>query len=161
MTEDDDGPLMDAQEYAALVHEATDEQLTLGLEVNRQQILDGIFAAMPERVNHEHAPSGQFVAEWRITGGPDGGEDRWQVILDGGECKIERDGTLASDVTFTVGPLDFVKLVTGNAKGPRLFFFGRLKIDGDLLKAARYNNYFETPRPQRQAQGGDRGLADA
>ena len=148
----DEQPLISPEEFAALVREATDEQITQGLEVNRELILSGIFESMPGRVNPERAPSGQFVSEWRITGGEEG-PDRWQVVITQGECQIIRDGRFAPDVTFTVGALDFVKLVTGNASGPRLFFFGRIKVEGDLLHAARYINYFRTPRAGAPAEG--------
>jgi alkyl sulfatase BDS1-like metallo-beta-lactamase superfamily hydrolase len=145
---DDEDILMAPEEFAALVREASDEDIARGLSVNRELILAGIFSSMPARLNPGRAPSGRFVSEWRITGREDGGIDRWQVVIQDGSCQIVRDGDGAADVTFTVGPVDFVKLVTGNASGPRLFFFGRIKVEGDLLSAARYTNYFRTPRPQ-------------
>jgi hypothetical protein len=143
----DDEQLMEPEEFANLVREATDEQIAQGIAVNRELILAGIFESMPARLNRDRVPSGQFVAEWRITEREDGGSDRWQVVIAERECSVVRDGGLEPDVTFTLGPTDFIKLVTGNASGPRLFFFGRIKIEGDLLRAARYTNYFHTPRP--------------
>jgi hypothetical protein len=146
---ENDDVLIPPEEFASLVREASDEQIAHGLEVNRELILSGIFQSMPSRVNRDRVPAGQFVSEWRITGREDGGVDRWQIVLTEGECQIVRDGKFAPQVTFTLGPVDFVKLVTGNASGPRLFFFGRIKVEGDLLSAARYTNYFRTPRPDR------------
>ena len=144
---DDEDVLFEPEEFAALIRDASDEDIARGLEINRELILSGIFQSMPARVNRERAPAGQFVSEWRVTEREDGGVDRWQVVITEGECEVVRDGRFAPDVTFTVRPLDFVKLVTGNASDPRLFFFGRIKVEGDLLSAARYTNYFRTPRP--------------
>jgi putative sterol carrier protein len=141
----DENPLMAPAEFAALVREATDEQIAQGLEVNRELILAGIFSSMPAQVNADRVPAGQFVSEWRITRDEEE-PDRWQVVITEGECQVVRDGQFAPDVTFTVGAVDFVKLVTGNASGPRLFFFGRVKVEGDLLHAARYTSYFRMPR---------------
>jgi predicted lipid carrier protein YhbT len=50
-------------------------------------------------------------------------------------------------VSFTVGAVDFIRLVTGNVTGPRLFVFGRLKIEGDLLLSARVPGLFSVPSP--------------
>jgi putative sterol carrier protein len=42
-------------------------------------------------------------------------------------------------------PVDFLKLVTGNAAGPMLFMTGKLKIEGDLMFAATVQSLFRIP----------------
>ena len=37
---------------------------------------------------------------------------------------------LRERLTFTIDGVDFLKLVTGNASGPRMFMFGKLGIEG-------------------------------
>ena len=49
-------------------------------------------------------------------------------------------------MVFRLGPVDFVRLVTGGTNGPKLFLLGRLKIEGDLLLAARVPGFFVIPR---------------
>lgn len=49
-------------------------------------------------------------------------------------------------MTLKLKPLAFLKLVTGNAEGPMLFLRGKLKIDGDLMTAARLTDLFAIPR---------------
>jgi putative sterol carrier protein len=48
-------------------------------------------------------------------------------------------------VTYEIDPLDFIKLITGNASGPKLFLFGKLKIRGDLVLGARMQTLFSIP----------------
>jgi putative sterol carrier protein len=142
------GPLpdIDADQYASLVADATDEQIQAGLKENREILLDQVFQRMPERFNAEKAADLRAVIEWRVGDRPDGGHDRWQVVIENGTCRAVRDGDAEPTVSFTVGGVDFIKLITGNASGPMLFTFGKLRIRGDLLLAARVQSFFELPR---------------
>ena len=63
----------------------------------------------------------------------------------GGDCTVVPDGDHAPRVTFTMKPVDFLKLVTGNAAGPMMFMTGKLKIDGDLMFAASVQSLFRIP----------------
>jgi putative sterol carrier protein len=144
----EDHPIVEPDHYARLVRDATDEDLLTGLRENGELILEQIFQTMPARFRAERAASVDMVAEWRIRL-PDRPEEmRWQVAIGRAMCRVERDGSLATDVVYSISALDFVKLVTGNAKGPALFMLGRLTIRGDLLKAARFQGYFKAPRPE-------------
>jgi putative sterol carrier protein len=146
MSETSDQPLMDPEAYARLVESTADEDLEAGLRENGALILDQIFQAMPTNFKRDAAAGVHVVAEWRVRNRSDRSEARWQVVIDDGSCTVLRDGTRAPDITFSIGGLDFVKLVTANAKGPMLFLLGRLRIKGDLLKAARFQGYFRQPR---------------
>ena len=146
MAEEPQVPEVDADQYAALVAGASDEDLGRGLAENRDLLLDEIFKRMPERFRPDRAGDLDAVVDWRIRGRPDGGDDRWQLAIRNGGCSVVRDGDEEPTVTFTIGPVDFLKLITGNASGPMLFTFGKLKIRGDLLLAARIQSFFEVPR---------------
>jgi putative sterol carrier protein len=146
MAEEQPVPEIDAEQYAALVAGASDEDLERGLTENRDLLLDQIFKRMPERFRADRAGDLDTVIEWRVGGRPDGGADRWQLTIRNGACTVVPDGDEEPTVTFTIEPVDFVKLITGNASGPMLFTFGKLKIRGDLLLAARVQSFFEVPR---------------
>ena len=146
MAEDQQVPEIDAEQYAALVGGASDEDLERGLAENRELLLGEIFKRMPERFNPAKAGDLDAVIEWRIDGRPDGGDDRWQLAIRSGACAVVPNGDEEPTVTFRIGPVDFLKLITGNASGPMLFTFGKLKIRGDLLLAARIQSFFEVPR---------------
>ena len=139
-------PAIDAQQYATLVAEASDEDLERGLAENRELLLGEIFRRMPERFSPEKAGDLEAVIEWRIRGRPDGDHDRWQLTIRDGACTVTSEGDAEPSVSLTVGAVDFLKLITGNANGPMMFTFGRLKVRGDLLLAARMQSFFEVPK---------------
>jgi predicted lipid carrier protein YhbT len=139
-------PELDADQYASLVAGATNEQLEEGLAQNREILLDQVFQRMPGRFQADKAGDLNAVIEWRIRRPHDAEPDCWQVVIENGTCRTVRDGDAEPTVSFTVGGVDFVKLVTGNASGPMLFTFGRLRIQGDLMLAARVQGFFEMSR---------------
>jgi hypothetical protein len=130
-------PLMDPAQFAALVRGASDEELAAGMRANRDMVLDGVFAAMPASFVAASAPGVNAVAEWRIAGEGDQPPARWQVRIADGACTTQRDGDATPDVVYEVGAVDFVRLVCGQLDGPQLFVTGRLRLEGDLLLAAR------------------------
>jgi putative sterol carrier protein len=139
-------PELEDHEYAALVAGATDEQLEEGLARNREVLLEQVFQRMPERFLAHKAGDLNAVIEWRIRRPEGRGEsDRWQVVIENGSCRSVRGVSAEPTVTFTLNGVDFIKLITGNASGPMLFTFGRLKIGGDLMLAARVQGFFEVP----------------
>jgi putative sterol carrier protein len=157
MSEGDDRLLVEPDEYARLVRTASDDDLRNGLRVNGDLILTQIFQTMPSRLKQAAVVGVSLVVDWTIQDAGEPGEMRWQVAIADQACQVERDGQREPDVLFTIGALDFVKLITGNAKGPALFLLGRLKIRGDLLKAARVQGYFQTPNPDVHKGGAASG----
>jgi putative sterol carrier protein len=138
-------PSIDPEQFAKMVGDATDEQLAQGFADNRELILGEVFRRMEEHFKPEHAKGVEAVVEWRITEAPGEGYDRWQAVIRDGACKVSRDGDENPRVTLTAAPVDFIKLVSGNASGPELFMSGKLKIEGDLMFAAQIQSLFQLP----------------
>jgi hypothetical protein len=115
----DPPPALEPAKFAALVSEATDDQLEQGLAANRDVVLAEIFRAMPQRLRRDKVGGLDVAIDWVIGGRSDGGSDRYQVVIADGECSVARDGGRKPAVTFTVGAVDFVKLVSGNVSGPQ------------------------------------------
>lgn len=139
-----EGPIdISPEQFAALVADATDDQLAEGLATNREVILGEIFSRMPEALDAEKAGGLNAVIDWRIA--DDGGDDRWQLTVVDGAASVERDGGAEPTVSLKIGALDFIKLITNRASGPQMFLFGKLKIRGDLMLAARLPGYFRIP----------------
>lgn len=141
----DQPPPMPPAAFAALVKGADDRQLAEGLATNRGLILEQVFAAMPGRLNRERADRVDAVVDWEITGPPEGSTDRFQVLIRDGACSVRRDGPEPPTVSYRLGAIDFLRLVTGNASGPQLFVFGRLRVRGDFVLAARIPSLFSIP----------------
>ena len=141
-----DVSMIPPDQFASLIAQASDEQIAEGMRVNRELLLEEIFGRWPSQFEPEKARDVNAVIEWQITN-PDGGEDRWQLTIRDGACTAARDGSAEPDVTFRVGPVEFVKLIAGAESGPRLFVFGKLKIRGNLMLAARVQGFFRNPTP--------------
>jgi putative sterol carrier protein len=138
-------PAIDPAEFASLVAEASDDQLKEGLATNRDQILGEIFSRMPERFDPQRAAEVDAVVEWRIRDRPGGGHDEWHLLIEDGACRVVEGPADSPTVTLEISPLNFIKLITNNASGPRLFLFGKLKITGNLGLAVRLPSFFRIP----------------
>jgi putative sterol carrier protein len=134
--------------FAGLVRDASDDQLREGLETNRDLILGEIFRRMPERLDRQRASGVDAVVEWRIRDHPEGGHDSWHLTIRDGECRVAEGAADSPTVIYEISPVDFIKLITGNASGPKLFLFGKLKIRGDLVLGARMQTLFSIPAPE-------------
>ena len=122
------------------------ERLLQALAENRDAVLDEVFRAMAERYDRARAGDVQAVIEWRVGGRPGGGHDRFQLVIADGECHVARSQDAEPSVTFTIDASDFLQLVAGGARGPALFTSGRLRMDGDVMLAARVPGFF-APAP--------------
>jgi putative sterol carrier protein len=140
-----DVSMIPPDQFAALIAQASDDQIAEGMRVNRAQLLKEIFGRWPSQFDAARAGDVNAVIEWEITN-PEGGEDRWQIAIKDGQCSAAKAGEAKPDVTFRVGPVDFVKLIAGAESGPKLFVFGRLKISGNLMLAARVQGFFRQPQ---------------
>lgn len=136
---------IDPAQFAGLVREASDEQLREGLAANRDLILGEIFRRMPERFDPGRAEGVEATVEWRILEAPGGGHDAWHVVLRRGRCEVSDGPAESPTVIYEIKPVDFIRLITGNASGPKLFLFGRLKIRGNLMLATRMPTFFKIP----------------
>ena len=142
-----DPAAVDPAAFVKAIAETPEDQLAAGMadQQVRTLVLDGIFTQMAEHFHGEKAGHTEAVLEWQILDKPGGGHDRYQVIVTGGTCSVEKDGGHAPRVTFRMKPVDFLKLVSGNAAGPMMFMTGKLKIDGDLMFAAGVQSLFRIP----------------
>ena len=142
---------VDPAQFAQSVAQTSDENLADGMRSEyRGVVLDGIFQGMVDHFEPSKAEGVDAVIHWRIGGREDGGQDTYELVVENGACTYSKDPKRDPRLTFTVDGVDFLKLVTGNASGPRMFMFGKLKIEGDLLFAARVQGLFRMP----QAPGG-------
>jgi putative sterol carrier protein len=140
---------MGAQTFARLIGRASKDQLTevLSKPGLRARILDEIFRRMRSHLRAEKAGSVSAVVHWRFPDVPGGDNyDRYETIIDRGECTTHHDKSRPPRVTITICPYDFLRLVTSNASAPVLFMTGRLKIRGDLGFAASMMALFDLPR---------------
>jgi hypothetical protein len=134
-------------EFARLVKGTPDSDLQALLDGHlRASILDGIFTRMPESFRPDRAGTTEAVIHWIVTGGPNG-SDTYEVRVADGRCETSSQASTDTPrLAITVSPVDFVKVVSGNANPVMMFMSGRLKAKGDLGLAANIQHIFAVPK---------------
>ena len=138
---------VDATQLAAMVGSVPEEQLAEGMSnpEGRALVLDEIFKRMADHVEPSQIEGVDAVVHFRITDAPGGGDDVYEVVIKDGGVSVNKDGNENPRVTITVGPVPFLKLVTGHQSGPVMFMTGKLKLAGDVMFAARITSFFRIP----------------
>src|SRR4051795_8262088 len=99
-----------AEELAAMIANATDEQIAEGMSgPGRQIALDEIFNRMAEHVNEDRAKSTDAVIHFKILDRPDGGYDHYEVVIENGTCVVNSDPQREPRVTLKIGPVPFIR----------------------------------------------------
>ncbi len=141
-----DTAAVDPVEFARHIASTPDQELTAAMRsAGRGLVLDEVFARMERHFLADRARGIDATVHWRIGDRPDGGHDVYQVVIGEGACRLSEQPLADPSLTFTVGAVDFLRLVTGGQQGPMLFMRGRLKIAGDLPLAARMTSLFSIP----------------
>jgi putative sterol carrier protein len=138
---------IDPKQFAQLVKNAPDSQLAdIMNSPQRKTILDTIFSRFPELFRADRAGSTNAVIHWNITGAPDGGADSYELVIADGACTLSPSPDQDPKLSITVGPVDFLKVVSGVGNPMMMFMTGKLKAKGDLGLAANIANLFDIPK---------------
>lgn len=143
-----DPATMTPLEFARLVKRTSTEELRdLMHGERRKPLLDELFLQMPGVFREDQAGSIDAVIHWNIGDRPDGGTDVYEIVIAGGTCRLSARPDGVPRLTLSLGAVDFLNLVTGNAHPVMLVMRGKLKTKGDLGLTARFPNLFDLPRP--------------
>lgn len=138
---------LDATAFARLVAGASDSELKEAMESERRgPILEEIFGRFARHFRPERATGVDTVMHFRITDRPGGGEDHWEVVIRDGACAVTAKPEQDPGVTITVGAVQFLKLVSGNADPAAAFLQGKLKLQGNAMMAAQVLPLFTLPK---------------
>ncbi|MEV7327410.1 SCP2 sterol-binding domain-containing protein [Micromonospora sp. NPDC093244] len=144
----DTSPLQDRLAFARQVKAAsTGELLALMQSPRRASIVHDIVEDLPAVFRADRAGDLDAVVHWKVTGRPDGGTDTLELVITQGTLTASLEPTRPARLTLTLGPVDFLRMVTGNANAKILFLRGRMKARGDLGLTTRFPSLFDTPRP--------------
>jgi putative sterol carrier protein len=149
MTEFDlsDFTSVDPKKFAQIVKSTPDSQLAEVMQSElRGKILDEVFGRMPASFRADRAGGTNAVIHWVITGRPDGGADTYEVVIADGACTVSDSAQREPRLTLTLGPVEFLKVVSSNANPVMMFMTGKLKAKGDLGLAANIANLFDLPK---------------
>jgi putative sterol carrier protein len=148
MSSVDKDPLFDRLAFARQVKAASDTELHILMQSSRRaSILHDIAADLPAVFRADRAGDLEAVVHWKVTGRPDGDADTLELVIAGGTLTVSTEPVHVPRLTLTLGPVDFLKVVTGNANAMLLFLRGRLRASGDRAFTTRFPSLFETPRP--------------
>jgi len=140
-------PNMEPAQFAAAVKSASKDQLEAVMASDeRGKILDAIFGRFPQQFRADRAGSTNAVIHWNIGGRADGGSDTYEVVIANGECTVSPTPQADPKLAVTVGSVEFLNLITGNANPMMMFMTGKLKAKGDLGLAANLANLFDLPK---------------
>lgn len=133
-----------AEQFAELVKSVTDDDLVQGIRAaGTDDVLDRIFREMSQRFLPAKAGGTTAEIQWVVT---DQGQDHpYRMSIGGDACSVGRGQAESPRVTLTTDLVSFSKLVTGQARGPQLFFTGKLKVSGDLMFSQRITSFFQPP----------------
>ncbi|MEE6258283.1 SCP2 sterol-binding domain-containing protein [Plantactinospora sonchi] len=138
---------VDPQQFAKLVKSTPDAKLAEVMQSDRRvTILDAVFSRMPALFRADRAGSTNAVIHWTITGGPDGDSDTYEVVIENGTCQVSETPSREPKLSLTMGPVEFLKVVSGGANPVMMFMTGKLKAKGDLGLAANIANLFDIPK---------------
>jgi hypothetical protein len=146
--EEADPATMEPREFSRLVKRTpADELRRLMHGERRTPILQELFTRMPGVFRREQAGSIEAVIHWRIGDRPDGEVDVYELVISGGSCRLSPSPQGMPKLTLSLGAVDFLNLVTGNAHPVVLVMRGKLKTKGDLGLTAKFPNLFDVPKP--------------
>ena len=135
------------KEFAQLVKSTPDDKLAQVMAGDlRGKVLGEVFNRMPSLFRADRAGSSNAVIHWTITGRPDGGSDTYEVVIENGTCTVPETPQHDPKLTLTMGPVEFLKIVSGGANPVMMFMTGKLKAKGDLGLAANIANLFDIPK---------------
>ncbi|MFF0654896.1 SCP2 sterol-binding domain-containing protein [Micromonospora tulbaghiae] len=135
------------KEFAQLVKSTPDAKIAEIMSGEaRGKILSEVFNRMPALFRADRAGSTNAVIHWNITGRPDGGTDTYEIVIENGTCTVSETATRDPKLSLTMGPVEFLKIVSGGANPVMMFMTGKLKAKGDLGLAANIANLFDIPK---------------
>lgn len=138
---------VEPQEFAKLVKSTPDAQIAQVMKSDlRGKVLDEVFNRMPALFRADKGANTNTVIHWNITDAPGGGSDSYEVVIENGTCTTTKPPQREPKLTLNIGPVEFLKVISGSANAVTLFMTGKLKAKGDLGLAANIPNLFDIPK---------------
>jgi hypothetical protein len=138
---------VEPKQFTQLVKSTPDKTLAEVMQgEQRGKILDAVFERMPGTFRPDRAGATNAVIHWNITDRPDGGTDTYELVIADGACTLSPSADRDPKLSLILGPVEFLKVVSGGGNPVMMFMTGKLKAKGDLGLAANIANLFEIPK---------------
>jgi putative sterol carrier protein len=138
---------MEPADCTRLVKSTPDKKLAeIMAGEKRGPILEEIFSRFPHQFRADKAGSTTAVIHWVIGGGPGGGTDTYQLVIENGACTASAEADREPRLTLKLGSVEFLKVVSGAGNPMMMFMTGKVKATGDLGLATNLGNLFRLPK---------------
>ncbi|MFG1810283.1 SCP2 sterol-binding domain-containing protein [Streptomyces sp. NPDC049040] len=139
---------VEPQEFARIVKGMPTRRIAeLMSGPQRRRVLDEVFGRMHTLFKPDAAAGRDALIRWRITEGDGGADDVYETHIGGGTCTVTSERTdREAQLSLTMAAPEFLRLVSGNASGPTLFFTRKLKLKGDIRLAGGLTYFFDIPK---------------
>ncbi len=132
-------------EFASLVANKSDGDIEETIRsVGTEATLDRIFKGFEERFRADKAEGVDDDIQFLIKDGDE--EHPYVVGIHDGKCTTERATADDPKTTLSLKLVPFVKLITGQADGMKMFMTRKLKLKGDVMFAQRVLTFFDRPK---------------
>ena len=102
--------------------------------------VEAVFKKMPEAFNADAAPGMDVTFQFSLSG--EGGGD-WYAEIKGGTCKVETGISSNPTSTIKMDAADFLDMIGGRLNAIQAFMSGKLKVEGDIMKAQLIGKMFK------------------
>jgi NAD(P)-dependent dehydrogenase (short-subunit alcohol dehydrogenase family)/acyl dehydratase/putative sterol carrier protein len=99
-----------------------------------------VFKKMPGAFNADAAPGMDVTFQFNLSG--EGGGD-WYAEVKGGSCKVEAGISSNPTSTIKMDAADFLEMIGGRLNAMQAFMSGKLKVEGDIMKAQLIGKMFK------------------
>lgn len=138
---------MTPEQFARLISRASTDQIEAVMQRPElaELVLDEVFRRMGAHYEPGRTRDTEAVVRWRVGDDPDTAL-RYECVLTGDTCTVSKEPRHEPRVTITVGPVDFLRVASGNASPATMLMRGRLKVAGDVGFATGLTKLFRIPR---------------
>ncbi len=113
----------------------------------RRALLRGLALGLPTRFNPDGAGGLRARIEARFPHPDHLDPDRFDIVIDGGRCQVQRGVSADPDAICTVGVADLIRLTRGSTTLTVLWVSGQLTLDGDPYLLLKLPDLFSGRRP--------------
>ncbi len=100
-----------------------------------------IFEKMPEAFRPEIAGTLKATIQLNLSGK---GGGPWAIKIAGGEISVAEEHANSPDLTLAMAASDYVDISHGQVNPMNLFMAGKIKLEGDMGLALKFQDLFDT-----------------
>ncbi|CAO5166126.1 Alkyl sulfatase-like hydrolase [Frankia sp. AiPs1] len=115
-------------------------------------VLDVIFQEMQANFRPEQAQGENALVRFDLTGGPGGETRTYELRIGNGQCALAHEASAAAanekQLKITTDRVRFIRVLTGQASGAKLFLTRKIKVDGDMKFGGKVMSWFGVPQQE-------------